>query len=481
MRLNMWLIANRLRVLEPELHLREDKECEIRGIRLYSAEGYALVYENEKGIICRYDDEYLILRELTLEVALGLLQDVFDFYDVWFENLYHFATHMDFDHIIDSCYPILGNPLLLLDSNYKVISMSRQYGAQDVDEEWKYLSEHGFSSVKAVQFLREKRNRNNMDYLREKPSVRQQQLDEQGCVNMSMNIFAGNIICGHLVTMQKDREFNPGDVVLLRILADILSPYIDKINFSNQYVWGSSVFSKLLSGASFDEEALSMQMKYYRWNENDIYHMIMIGYKQKDVDDMLIRLLRSSVLQITPFNVVEIIDKQVLVICNENRDQGEQIWLRFKEMAERNGLYLFKSLSFEKIQLLRYGFDQLKAMGNLINISEKCDFYEFEEVAAGYILRAETKDQKIYAVYPPIRSIWYGADEKTKETLHTFRMYLENNRIIADTAKDLYVARNTLVYRIKKAMELLDLSMDNRERRLYYLLSFEILNIYDSV
>lgn len=481
MRLNMWLIANRLQVLEPELHLKEDQECEIRGVRLYSSEGYALVYENEKGVICRFGDEYFVLRELALEVALGLLQDVFDYYDLWFENLYHFATHMNFEHIVNSCHPILGNPLLLLDSNYKVIAMSRQYGAQDVDEEWKYLSEHGFSSVKAVQFLREKRNCNNMDYLHHTPAVRLQQLDEFGCVNMSMNILAGNSICGHLVVMQKDRSFNPGDRVVLKILSDILSPYVDKLNFSNQYVWGSSVFSKLMSGTAYDEETLSMQMKYYRWNEEDTYHMIMIGYKKKNVDDMLVRLLRSSVLQITPFSVAEIVDKQVLVICNEKKVQGESIWLRFREMAERNGLYLMKSLSFERIQLLKYGFDQLKVMRELMQIEEKRSFYEFEEVASAYILRAETKEQKIYATYPCIRKIWTNADEKTKEMLHTFRIYLENNRIMADTAKDLYVARNTLVYRVKKAMELLDLLLDDRNRRLYYLLSLEVLNAYDTL
>ena len=41
MRLNMWMIANCLAVLEPELYLKEFEPAVIKGVRFYSADGYA--------------------------------------------------------------------------------------------------------------------------------------------------------------------------------------------------------------------------------------------------------------------------------------------------------------------------------------------------------------------------------------------------------------------------------------------------------
>ncbi len=477
MRLNMWQIANRLYVLEPELHLKSNRPRDIRGVRRYAADGYVQVSKGSEGIVCRYEDEYFILQEITLEEAFGLVQDVFDFYDTWFENLYYYATHMDFASVVKSCELIFRNPLMILDSNYKVIAMSQNYGPDDVDAEWKYLCEHGFSSVKAVQFLNERKQLNRSDYLDDKPKVHQQILEEHGCVNMSLKIISGNAICGSLVIMQKERDFNDGDKTILTILSDILSPYISKLNFNSVYEWGSSVFSKLLMGAEYDMDALHMQLQYYKWKEEESYHLLLIGYRMSEVNDMLVRLLRSSVLQILPFAVVEIIEKQVVVIVNEKDTNMRQRIESLKEIADRNKLYILKSLSFEKITYLNYAYDQIMSMEKFTDIQETELFYPFEKVASNYLLTAEKKEQKLYAVHPQIRRAWQQNTPKTREGLETLCVYLENNRSIADTARELFLARNTLVYRIRKVIEELQLDLEERENRWYILLSLKILFI----
>ena len=68
-------------------------------------------------------------------------------------------------------------------------------------------------------------------------------------------------ICGSLVIMEKSRPVNDGDYTVLKRMAELLIPYITKMNFTNQYVWGSSVFSRLLSGETVDNDILSMQLQ----------------------------------------------------------------------------------------------------------------------------------------------------------------------------------------------------------------------------
>ena len=196
-----------------------------------------------------------------------------------------------------------------------------------------------------------------------------------------------------------------------------------------------------------------------------------------EVNDMLVRLLRSSVLQILPFAVVEIIEKQVVVIVNEKDTNMRQRIESLKEIADRNKLYILKSLSFEKITYLNYAYDQIMSMEKFTDIQDTELFYSFEKVASDYLLTAEKKEQKLYAVHPQIRRAWQQNTPKIQEGLKTLCTYLENNRSIADTARELFLARNTPVYRIRRVIEELQLNLEEKETRWYILLSLKILFI----
>ena len=77
-------------------------------------------------------------------------------------------------------------------------------------------------------------------------------------------------------------------------------------------------------------------------------------------------------------------------------------------------------------------------------------------------------------MYPPIRQCWLKGDDK--EALEAMRVYLLNNQSIAETAKQLYLHRNTLVYRLQKIRAKLDLQ--DPQKRLYYSVSFEMIRVY---
>lgn len=47
MKLSMWMIVNRLQILESELSLYDGEKAETKGVRFYAAENYALVYVDE--------------------------------------------------------------------------------------------------------------------------------------------------------------------------------------------------------------------------------------------------------------------------------------------------------------------------------------------------------------------------------------------------------------------------------------------------
>ena len=67
-----------------------------------------------------------------------------------------------------------------------------------------------------------------------------------------------------------------------------------------------------------------------------------------------------------------------------------------------------------------------------------------------------------------------------KELSKTLYSYLRNNGSQAKTAKELWIHRSSLIYRLKKIEEVLDIQLDDYKTRLHLQLSYEIFNYLHS-
>ncbi|MCD8217944.1 MAG: helix-turn-helix domain-containing protein [Clostridiales bacterium] len=79
------------------------------------------------------------------------------------------------------------------------------------------------------------------------------------------------------------------------------------------------------------------------------------------------------------------------------------------------------------------------------------------------------------ALHPALKILrGYDAVHHTDfyETLH---IYLKKERNIAETARQMHLHRNTLLYRLKRLEELVPADLDDDRTRLHLLLSFEIV------
>ena len=69
----------------------------------------------------------------------------------------------------------------------------------------------------------------------------------------------------------------------------------------------------------------------------------------------------------------------------------------------------------------------------------------------------------------------YDRDHGTEYT-RCLRVFLENSMNIARTVADLYIHRNTFLYRLERIKKLLDMDLDDPDVRLLLLLSYRILD-----
>ena len=91
-------------------------------------------------------------------------------------------------------------------------------------------------------------------------------------------------------------------------------------------------------------------------------------------------------------------------------------------------------------------------------------FYKSQEIVELLRYIPQNKIEEIYANTLGKFHVLKGHDRE--ETLQTLFVYLENYCNVAETSKQLYVHRNTVLYRIEKCEELLDYSLKDPEKNL---------------
>ena len=80
MRLSMWMIANRLHALEPEVNIKSDAPMELRGARNIMAPNCVHVYEKGNYVYIQYGEDYIRLHDIEYNYVFNIVQGIFEFY-----------------------------------------------------------------------------------------------------------------------------------------------------------------------------------------------------------------------------------------------------------------------------------------------------------------------------------------------------------------------------------------------------------------
>lgn len=225
MKLSMWMIINRLSDFNINWYIESDSRPILKSARMTYAPQCLQISQMGDYVICRGGDrDYFLLEGMDYKQAFEVLQGIFDYYNDWDEQIRNAARAGAYQSIVDCSWPIFHNPLALSDGNNQAIALSSQYGAKDVDQEWQYLKEYGFSSIESVDFLKVF-SQNIDNSLRNIPQILEPKNSRIRYNLANQKVFWKDELCARLVLIEKDRTLNPGDLQLLRHIVLKLMPY----------------------------------------------------------------------------------------------------------------------------------------------------------------------------------------------------------------------------------------------------------------
>ncbi len=479
MQLSMWMIANRLHALEPEVNIKSDAPMELRGARNIMAPNCVHVYEKGNYVYIQYGEDYIRLHDIEYNYVFNIVQGIFEFYNDWTEMVQQAIFEMDFQKLLDECWFFVGNPVILLDGNNRCLAMCSQYADDEVDSEWSYVAKNKYSSLNFIKKMRRSYPVVDMYRKNSVQLLRKEQMDIY-YDTLTTAIYYQDYYCGRLNVLAKEREFNYGDIQVLEYILKIITPSLYMLQNQDNLYLNKNVFHDLLKGKEVSANLLKAQLDYLDWKAEDVFQVCLITVA-KEYQDVGSRSLISNQIRRNTANVyVTTLKNAVICIFNLRFVDREGLAECVKQILHKDiGYTIGFSNPMRGLDQLAQYYEQAQAAityGKLLN-PKKHNFY-FYDYALYYMLENSDVSRLYCAMNSDIKML----DELDRTTgsgwLQLLRCFFDNECSLVNTAKAAFVHRNTLVYRLNKLSELMHYDWHNNYDRDYMKQSILLLDFY---
>lgn len=482
MKLSMWMIANRLSSFDMDVAIKDDAQVCLYSARLAHATNCIYIHKGKDGVVCEHEGSKITLYNMDVTQAFEIIQSVFDFYEDWSERVNDSINRKDFQAVIDYSYTIFQNPMILLDGNCKLLGMSSNYAASDMDSEWQYVAKYGYSSLRAVQTI--KHACCNIDFEKHGKQMFAFKGDSHLALSgISYCLYYNDAMCGRLNVFEKDRPLNQGDFQVIEKIAQRLEPVLG-LSYTGGLGANNNTFYSLLFNKPFSKSDLDLQMEYCEWQIEDCYQLAALELSDYYYENnnraltLLIQLLQSTI------NDCVIVRHRPYVLLLANRRLSEDAAFRgfMDTLTREHSINIGFSLYCSNILNAGFLLSQSCAAIRYGKAYAPEDFvYHFEAYAVEFMLNGATFSDCIASCHPAIVTLHNAKSEKDDEMFDTLKYYLDFERSVSKTAAALFTHRNTVLYRIKKIQELIPEDLDDPKIRYYLRASINVLELKDKI
>ena len=480
MKLNLWLVANRLTEYDIQTKISYTTDRPISGPLPVMATSSLYVRSEGTDLVCSSDQGTIIIHDMEEREGFLLIQSIFNWYDNWLENIEESLQLADYRSFVHLCAQAFSNPVMLLDSNFLLLGMDCRGIAIRNLPEWRYIYDREQTSVTyymaMAQALKDPVSRYNDYVTRFNTAAR----DEEGNSYKTSGLHASfrhmSHDYGRLTVLEKRRPLNPGDAALLILLAKKCSLIFAAAEKSSDSAVNLRVMSDLLEFKPVPQEQLDYHYSIITKKAQDTASrlcLFLFRVAQREEKSSVIELLSSTLKRqyLGTYNWNYHDDLLVMTYVPEPVTLARQMHQFITDEGFGDAVRIGVSLPFEELSELPYHYEQA---AYAISRDPPPGIRFFYRCAADYLLENTDMQRKLLACEPLCRRMWNEPDKR--EYLRTLSAYLSQERATALAAESLYVHRNTINYRIKYLKECTNWDYEDAALRDYLRLSIHYLS-----
>ncbi len=472
MKLNMWMIANRLKDYEIEARIDKNAAPILNSTLPYYAPGCVYISQISSDIICESDQGSILVRDMRLSDGYLLIQGIFDWYQNWLDEVDKAIMSNDFQDLTQLFQCAFGNPVMIQDSNYCLLGMSGPFGKNGIPPEWDYIRRNGQVSMEGYNFMSSALKFSDCVY---RQNVRRFS-GKPGSLMPDSGLHVTITFHGHdyekLTVLESTRIFNEGDICLLEYLSRRMAIYTAAASGESRKYLDIGIIESLLLGESVPPDKVSDFQRIIKGQRPGAFAVLLINFydRERKGDLRALKFIKNIIFRQYSIMFCNIIKGELMLLLYSQNPYilARQIFHSVSQGGRKKELHAGLSCLFHELSELQFFFDQ--ALYAQCNGKEM--FSEFYDLASEYLMESSGQ-RRVCACEPVLRRMW--AEQDKRAYLETLRVYLEEERSSKRASERLYIHKNTLTYRIKFIKNTTNWNLDDPGMRNYLRLSLYAL------
>lgn len=380
------------------------------------------------------------------------------------------------NHIIQVASEVLGNPVTLSDSSYRLLAYSNNFEVNDPI--WNDLISLGYNSHEVVkkfnqQKIIEQINSNTM------PIIVDTGIGENMRRILGKVVISGKIVA-YIGVFEINHNISNDDIKLSAILCSILACELEKDSTISSLTGTlyENLIINLIHGSIPDERALQQKLKSSYWVPLTNYYVMYIPIEKNSPARLEIEYLRSYLERLSPYFKTVYINNSIILLINfDKKGEIESLWRDISFLLSEHKLKAGVSFEFSKLDPLKYYYKQAKnafIIGQEV-FSKKIIYY-FHDSYPLYLLSELNEDICLmHYCHKGILKLFEFDKRNSTEYFTTLYAYMNSLFSLTHTAKKLFVHKNTMLHRLERIKEISGIDSIEQEDIFKIYLTYKIL------
>jgi len=494
MNLTMGIIIDGFSGYKPVVHKISDTKAQIRGFHYYLPEftesdpDYVYIISADKaekafGKNCpkhiiiagnisagrpdlpeQTDTIIQIKKNIPVEAVMQTGNALFASCDAWYNSLLMAViNHKHIDAFLKIAAQMLANPIVVFNNNLSAISSAGSVTAPTKGTNWEIVSIPGFvlDSFYTPQELR--RISSHIAQKSEQILVVNPKNDPAHS-SLGILIWIDGKLYGGIGTVDMNGPFTDGQKEIFVIVSQVLKLYFQNHSIYMQIAEDKANWlNSLLDGVDIPADIVSNYLYRYQWSLDD--HFCIVTFSAStDLNIPIISLLDiEQINAIFPEALVSVHDEHVVMVirCVDKKQPHGKKKQQLEQFLKKDIiLHCGISMVFNNFLHLRYYYTQSKFAAAQCKPPLSPAICLYEDYQADHVLQTLSlkADLRCFC-HPGILSLWETGNELQRDMVNCLYHYFLNGRNISAAAEAIHVHRNTLIYRLSKMEEILNIDI----------------------
>lgn len=393
-------------------------------------------------------------------------------------ELLHALTHVDgLRHITEIGRNILGNPFVISDISMTPIAVSSNI-LKDDDPLWNVIASSGYVSFEMLSYYEiDKFNlavkRNKYPFFHKHKNLKYPRI--VGKAEVGSKQIATIVVCEH------ERPFKENDLELVSLLCNAVSIEMQKNKFihHSRGLLHENFIEDLLGKKIKDSEVIEERKKILGLDFKKNLFVLVIDINDFDRTKFSIIYLKNEFEKMLSNSKAIVHDEKIVLVISANNENSffKSELDALKSFLKGNSMYAGLSRCYHNLQETEEHYSQaLEAikLGKLIN--KNIYLFKYEDYVIYHIVDKCSKDRDLKKYcHPSLLTLMEYDKQNSTSYVHYLYTYIVNLNNHSEAANFLHIHRNTMIYRMNKIEEIMNVDLNDINILLHLHMSFKLL------